>query len=273
MKRHARGRIGLSFALVVCLWTAVVPDFAPRARGQNFPGPLNNLTAGGILPLPTPPPQGEFFEVIFANAKWLVVQNQRGQQFPVAADSIGQILIRWPATVDDLYFGVRVEAIGPELAGMTIQTSHIDLFMGVDRTLVQPGYVSVLPINRPVTAIDPTYQRHMNGFDVAAQNTLYSFVYPVSTGDNGIPGQMHVVGNAVGLDPLRLGVPGNNIVTVLPPMPGIMTISQVTMGSVSFAAKGDFAYLTPVQGNPATERSLRLSQVVLYKKMRRDQYH
>ena len=48
--------------------------------------------------------------------------------------------------------------------------------------------VSVLPINRPVTAQDPTFQRNMNGFDVAAQNTLYSFVFPVSTGNNGMLG-------------------------------------------------------------------------------------
>ena len=85
--------------------------------------------------------------------------------------------------------------------------------------MVKPGYVSVLPINRPVTAIDPTYQRYMNGFDIAAQNTLYSWVYPTSPA-TGIPGQMHVVGNAVNVFPLRLGVPGNNFVTVLPPTPG-----------------------------------------------------
>ncbi len=91
-------------------------------------------------------------------------------------------------------------------------------------------------------------------------------------GDNGIPGVMHVVGNALNLMPLRLGVPGNNFVTVLPPNPGVMTIAQVTMGSPSFASKGDFAFLTPIQGRSVTEKSLVLAQVVLYKKMRRDQF-
>jgi hypothetical protein len=270
---RGRGRMGFRFALLVCLVTAATSVLATFARAQNFPGPLNNLTAGGTLPLPPPPPQGAFYEVIFANAKWMVVQNQQGQQFPVAADYISPpLLIRWPASVGDLSPLVRVEAIGPEVVGMTIQTNHIDLFVGSDQSLVNPGYVSVLPINRPVTAIDPTYQRNMNGFDISAQNTLYSFVFPVNTGDNGIPGQMHVVGDAASLNPLRVAVPGNNFVTVLPPMPGVMTISQVTRGSVAFAAKGDFAFLTPVQGNPVTDKSLRLSQVVLYKKMRRDQY-
>jgi len=269
MKLPARGR--MRFALV-CLVAVVVPSGTHPVRAQNFPGPWNNLTAGGILPLPAPPPQGSFYKVIFANTRWLVVQNEQGQQFPVAAEFIGQFLIRWPAASSDLSPSILVEAIGPEQAGMVIQTNHIDLFAGSDQTLVQPGYASVLPIQRPVTAIDPTFQRHMNGFDIAAQNTLYSFVYPVNTGDNGIPGQMHAVGNALNLNPLRLGVPGNNFVTVLPSSPAGISISQVTRGSTSFAQKGDLAFLTPVQGRAASEKSLNLSQVVLYKQVRKDQY-
>jgi hypothetical protein len=269
MKLPARG--WLRFALV-CLVTVAGPWGTPRALAQNFPGPWNNLTAGGILPVPPPPPQGTLTKVIFANAKWVVVQNEQGQQFPVAADAIGQFLIRWPATASDLSPSVLVEAIGPEQAAMVIRTNHIDLFAGSDQTLVQPGYASVLPIQRPVTAIDPTFQRNMNGFDVAAQNTLYSYVYPVSPGQNGIPGQMHAVGNAIMMNPLRLGVPGNNFVTVLPADPGGISISQVTRGSASFAKKGDFAFLTPVQGRSVGEKSLYLSQLVLYKQVRRDQY-
>ena len=254
----------------VCLWALTFPGSTLQA--QNFPGPLNNLTAGGILPVQTPPPQGAFYKVIFANPRWLVVQNEQGQQFPVAADSVGQFLIRWPASLSDLSPAVLVEAIGPELAAMTIQTDHIDLFMGSDQTLVQPGYSSVLPIQRPVTAIDPTFQRNMNGFDIAAQNTLYSWVYPVSPGNYGIPGQMHAVGNFLMLNPLRLGVSGNNFVTVIAANSGGMSITQVTRGTVSFAQKGDLAFLTPVQGRSSGEKTLYLSQVVLYKQIRRDRY-
>jgi hypothetical protein len=273
MKLLARGRCGWRFALVGLVAAVALAWGTPRARAQNFPGPWNNLTAGGILPVPPPPPQGAFYPIIFANAKWLVVQNEHGQQFPVAADAINAFLIRWPAALGDLSPAVLVEAIGPEVAGMVIQTNHVDLFMGSDQTLVQPGYASVLPIQRPATAIDPTFQRHMNGFDIAAQNTLYSWVYPVATGDNGIPGQMHAVGNAISASPIRLGVPGNNFVGVLPANPGVMSISQVTRGTVSFARKGDFAFLTPIQGrSPVGEKTLYLGQAVLYKKMRRDQY-
>jgi hypothetical protein len=267
MTLRPRGRNWLALA---CLVIVLAPGVA--ARAQNFPGPLNNLTGGGILPLPPPPPQGAFFEVIFANPKWVVVQNERGQQFPVAADLINQFLIRWQADIRDLNPAVLVEAVGPEVIGMTIQTNHIDLYMGSDQVLVKPGYTSVLPIGRPVIAIDPTYQRNMTGYDIAAQNQLYSWVYPTVPGDNGIPGLMHLVGNAINVNPLRLGVPGNNFVNVLPPSPGVMTMTQVTMGQTGFAGKGDFAYLTPVQGRAYTDKSLVIAQVVLYKKMRRDQF-
>jgi hypothetical protein len=267
-------RVQLRLALV-CLITAPLLVIAEPARvqAQNWGGPWTNLTAGGILPLPPPPPQGEFYQVIFANDQWVVVQNRLGQQFPVAASYIGQMLVRWQADLGDLSPMVLVEAIGPAvLGGMTIQTDHIDLFIGTDQVLVKPGYVSVLPINRPVTAIDPTYQRYMSGYDIAAQNTLYAWVYPTYPGDNSIPGQMHVVGNPRSIAPLSLGVPGNNVVGVLPPNPGVMTVTRVTMGGVQFARKGDAAFLTPVQGSAVTDKSLRIAQAVLYKNIRREQF-
>jgi hypothetical protein len=269
LRPSARGC--MRFALVGLVAVAVLAEPAP-VRAQNYPGPLNNLTAGGILPLPPPPPQGAFYEVIFANPQWIVVQNERGQQFPVSAGLIQQFLVRWNADLRDLNPGVLVETVGPEVIGMTIQTNHIDLFMGSDQVLVKPQYASILPINRPVTAIDPTYQRYMSGYDIAAQNQLYAWVYPTVPGDNGIPGVMHVVGSAISPVPLRLAVPGNNFVTVLPPNPGVMSITQVTLGNTSFARKGDFAFLTPVQGRAVSEKSLILAQLVLYKKVRRDQF-
>lgn len=276
MNLPVRGWIRLAFALTLtCLVAVAVPWFVlpGPTQAQNYTDPWNNLTGGGILPLPPPPPQGAFGAVIFANAKWVVVQNEDGQQFPVSADSIGQFLVRWKADVSDLNPGVLVEAIGNDVGGMAIRTDHLDVFAGSDRALVQPGYASVLPIQRPVTAIDPTYQRYMNTFDIAEQNTLYSWVYPTFVGDNGIPGQMHAVGNPIALNPLRLGVPGNNFVTVYPPNPGALSITRVTQGSPSFAKKGDTAFLTPVQGRRSVgEKSLILSQLILYKKVRLDQF-
>jgi hypothetical protein len=259
----------LPLAMVGVAALAVTPG---SVRGQQQ-GPLMNLTAGGILPVPPPAPQGALFEVIFADARWMVVQNERGQQFPVAADSVAQFLIRWPAELRDLTPAVLVEARGQELASMTLQTPHIDFYLGAEQALVQPGYTSDLPfLNKPVVAIDPTFGRWMNGYDITAQNQLYSWVYPIPP-VSGIPTQMHVVGNPLNVAPVRLGVPGNNIVTLLPSTPDGVTITQVTFGTNAFARKGDLVYLKPVAGrDPAGEKSLLLSQAVLYKKVRRDQF-
>jgi hypothetical protein len=51
-----------------------------------------------------------------------------------------------------------------------------------------------------------------------------------------------------------------------------MTITQVTQGSTSFAQKGDQVFLTPRRDAAVGEKTLRLSQLVLYKKVRRDQF-
>jgi hypothetical protein len=256
-----------------CFLAAALVLPGTTLRAQNFTSPWTNLTAGGILPLPPPPPQGEFYQVIFANPTWVVVQNRRGQQFPVNRDLIGQFLIRWQAGLGDLSPLIRVEAVGPEMGSMTIQTNHIDLFMGPEMALVKPGYTSVLPINRPVTAIDQTYQRYMNTFDIAAQNTLYSWVYPTYPGGNGMGTQMHVVGNPLpSFNGISLGVPGMNSVTVFPMQPGVMTITRVTLGSPSFAKKGDAVFLTPVPAAPVTDKSLRAGQIVLYKTIRREEF-
>src|SRR3954451_1041348 len=85
---------------VVLLGVAAVPGLP--VWGQAFPGPEVNLTAGGLVPLPPPPPRGAWGEVIMANERWIVVQNHEGQQFPIAAESINQFLVRWPTNFESL---------------------------------------------------------------------------------------------------------------------------------------------------------------------------
>jgi len=232
--------------------------------GQAYPGPLVNLTAGGLVPLPPPPPQGAWGEVIMANERWLVVQNSQGQQFPIAGEMIQQFLVRWPTTLGALTNQSWVEATGTDAGSMTVRTAHIDVYEGSDRSLVQPTYRSVIDFNRVVTTIDPSFQRMMNAFDIAGQNTLYGWAYPINPGEPGIPGQFYTVGNALRTNPLQVSVPGNNVVTILPDTAANLTMSQVTRGNTSVAEKGDYVFLTPIE---ATQKSLRLSQVVLYKKV------
>jgi hypothetical protein len=252
-------RIGL-----ILLGVLAVPGLA--VWGQAYPGPLVNLTAGGLVPLPPPPPPGAWGEVIFANERWIVVQNSDGQQFPIAADSINQFLVRWPITLSALTPASWIEATGDDIGSMSLRTTHIDVYEGTDRALVQPTYKSLLPFNRVVTTIDPTFNRMMNTFDIAGQNTLYGWAYPIDPDENpnGIPGQLYAVGNVLQTTPIRIGVPGDNVVSIFPAPGGNMSMSQVTRGTPSFAKSGDSVFLTTLDRN---EKTLVLSQLVLYKKI------
>ncbi|MFO0908150.1 MAG: hypothetical protein U0794_07290 [Isosphaeraceae bacterium] len=240
----------------------------PSAHAQQLAGanPLGNGAdvAQRAVPLPPTPPQGAWGEVIFANSKWIVVQNHQGQQFPVSMEAVSQFLIRWPSSLDALTNDSVVEAIGPDLGSNTLRTDHIDVFEGADRTLVSPVYARVLPNNRFETAIDPAFNRFMNGFDIGAQNLLFGWAYPVGPDEMGIPARLHVVGRVIATNPLRLALPGNNFANILPMEPGVLSITQLTRGDSSFAEKGDLVYLMPTALNA---RTVVLSQLVLYKKL------
>lgn len=212
--------------------------------------------------LPPVPPQGAWGQVIMANRNWVVVQNQRGEQFPIAADAVSQFLIRWPSNLDSLTANSVVEAIGPDMGNNTVMTEHVDFFEGAATQLVTPTFTSILPNNKIVTTIDPGFNRFMNAFDVGAQNTLHGWAYPVNPNDNGMPVRLHVVGNAVNTNPLRLSVLGTNFANVVPGANGL-SVTQITTGTPSMAEKGDLAFLMPTN---LTTRTVVLSQLVLYKK-------
>jgi len=256
-------------AIVLSLGTVSAQRLA-GARDKANPdanNPLRPAVDQGPVDLPPVPPRGAWGEVIMANSKWMVIQNHEGQQFPIANDAVAQFLIRWPTSLDQLTPATVVEAIGQEVGNNTMRTDHVDVFEGADRNLVQATFASLLPNNRVVTTIDPGFNRFMNGFDIGAQNLLYGWAYPVDNAGplaNGIPGRLHVVGNAVSVNPfLRISVLGTNFATVLPAEPGGMSVTQMTRGDTSFAEKGDLVFLMPTELTP---RTVVLSQVVLYKK-------
>ncbi len=261
MKRLVDWRLRLVLVVVV---TAGVTWSA--ARAQQF------LSTVGAPSPPNLPPTGAWGEVIMANAKWIVIQNHQRQQFPIKIDSahIRQFLVRWPTSPNALTNQSLVEAIGYDIGSNTLQTDHVDVFEGSDQMLVTPTYKSLLPNNQIVTTIDPTFNRIMNAWDISGQAYLHGWAYPVSPGQLGIPARLHVVGNAIGVNPLRLGIVGNNVATVVPSDPnGTLTMHQVTLGTASFAQKGDLAFLTPVDVN---SDSLVLAQLVLYKKVPRSRF-
>ena len=143
-----------------------------------------------------------------------------------------------------------VEAVGPDLGSNTLQTSHVDVFEGEDRTLVAPTYNRLLPNNAVVTTVDPGFNRLMNAWDYGGQRQLYGWAYPVSPGihrnSESSPRRRHRVNRV----PLRVGLPGNNFAEIVAGDAVQFTVSQVTRGSMNYVRKGDYAFLMPRQINP-----------------------
>jgi hypothetical protein len=212
--------------------------------------------------LPQLPPQGAWGEVINATSRWLVIQNHSGQQFPIPIDDIREFLVRWRSGLDLLDMNTVVEAVGRDVGSNVVETAHVDVFEGADRSLVAPTINSMLPNNALATAVDPTFNRFMNAWDYAGQNTLYGWAYPVPPGIYAIPTRTHVVGTVLQRSPLRLAVPGNNVATIVAGENETFTLTQVTRGSINYARKGDLVFLLPQSINP---NGLVVSQLVLYK--------
>ncbi len=259
-----RRRFGFRLGLVVAL-VASGTWFA--AQAQNFTGLVPPVPS-----LPQVPPRGAWGEVIMANSKWLVVQNHSGQQFPVLLDNahVNQFLVRWPTDPSNLTPASLIEAIGPNLGSNTLQTDHVDVFEGADQLLVTPTYRSVLPNNMAATTIDPSFSSMMNTYQTAVQMMYFGWAFPVSPNLLGTPGALHVVGNVVQVSPaFQLGIPGNNIATIVPGASGSISMTQVTQGSSSFLEKGDLVFLVPIN---LDQKSLILQQLVLYKKIPRNRF-
>ena len=91
---------------------------------------------------------------------------------------------------------------------------------------------------------------------------------PVVAGEDPLPNRLHVVGSILALNPMRLEIPGNNSVLVIPSPTGLM-VHQVTAGTVSFLRPHDLLYVVPTDAAP---KSLIISQMVAYKTMPLSQF-
>ena len=197
------------------------------------------------------PAAGDWAEVVTVTPKWIVLQNEVGQQFQVSLDAINQFVIRWPINPQRISPNAMVEAMGVDLGSNRIQTDHVDVFEGNARGMVQPMLQQVIGYNRRPT-----------NFDIMNRN-IYGVNIPLLPGEDQIPHRLHVVGPAVGFNPLRLAVSGNNAIQVLPFDAGLF-FSQVTPGSASYLREGDLVYVVPADMTP---KSLFLSEMVAYKQM------
>jgi hypothetical protein len=185
------------------------------------------------------------------NGRWVVIQNAQGQQFPVAFEAIKQFVVRWPTRLDIVAPDALVEATGIDLGTNSLSTDHVDVYEGTARTLVSPAIFNLSGANRVLTPID------------ANQSPVYGQFFPFAPFEGGMLQRIHVVGNILGLDPLRLGAGGNNWVNVLPSPDGL-NVTQVTPGQPAYVKKGDLVYFIPDSAGP---KSLTIGRLILYKKM------
>ena len=242
---------------------------APRANAQVGATPKGAAGAngGGAAAIPNLPPwtalrgspqsfvspQGMWAEVIASTSRWLVVQNQDGQQFPIAADRIRQFLVRWPSSVNDLSPASMVEATGMQTGTTTLMVDHIDVYEADAQNLVSPT-VQNLSGGKPPQAMT---------FDSFTQSNFGIINYQEVRDPNTTTMITHVVGRSSAINPIQLTGVGTAPITVISGQNG-MSVTQVTLGTNSFAKKGDLVHLIPETASP---RGLDVRQMVLYKKI------
>lgn len=213
-------------------------------------GPAANRLLGGINK-PNIPPQGAWGEVIMANGRWVVLQNADGQQFPISYDSVQQFVVRWPTRLEIVAADAFFEVTGVDLGSNQIRTDHVDVYEANARSMVTPTMLRLFGANRVLNPLD------------VEQQQIYGAIFPFSPEEQGIPPRVHIVGTAIGVDPLRVAAPGNNWVAVHPAETGF-SMTQVTVGSPTYTKKGDVAYYIPIDAGP---KSLTVGRLILYKDM------
>lgn len=248
VKTTSRPRITTNLCLAwLCLWLFG----QSQSLGQQNP-PILDPTRPGVNQ-PWIPDRGEWLQVLTVTNKWIVLQNERGQQFPLAVDAIDVFVMRWPTTLDRIGPTDLVEATGIDLGSQRIAADHIDVFKGAARNLVTPTLQRIIGFNRVVTLFDAERQSTF-GLSFAANLTPEEWL---------LPWRYHVVAPAVSTIPLRLAVGGNNTLEITASTNGL-SMAEVTPGIPSFVRPGDIAYAVPIE-NQSDPRTLILSQLVVYK--------
>jgi hypothetical protein len=240
----ARGIVGLALLLAA-------PSVPARGQFLQQPG---QFVSG--MQYPRIPPEGDWLEVMTVTNNWIVLQNARGQQFPVALKSVELFLMRWPTSLQEIPLGTVAEVTGVEVSNNQILATEMDVFSGPEQRFVTPAYNKLVGFNRIMTA-----------FDVEMMN-IYGLGVPLLPGEQNIPLRLHVAGPIGSLIPLRIAIGANNSVVVMPGFGG-MAIYQVTAGTPQLVRPGDMAYI--VLGN-FTPSTLELGQLVVFKAMSRSQF-
>jgi hypothetical protein len=246
LKALGTSLVAFSFVALAALPVAS-QDFDPSVM-YGADGSWAARALGG-LNKPSVEPQGVWGEVIMANGKWIVLQNAQGQQFPISYEAIRQFVVRWPTRLDLAAQDAFFEVTGVDATSNQVRANHVDVFEGSAKTLVTPTMQRLFGANRVITPLD------------VEQMQIYGGVFVFSPAEMAIPPRIHMVGNLVGVEPMRIGVEGNNAIAVLPAPEGI-DMTQVTLGSADFVRKGDMVYYIP---EAAFEKSIGVTRLILYK--------
>lgn len=218
-----------------------------------------DVTAQALLP-----PEGEWAEVLTATPKWLVLQNRRGQQLPVALTTraIELFVIRWPTSPERISARAVIEVAGLDVgANNVIRADHLDVFepdaqgflnnyWPVITRVSATGLVQTPYTIDPLQAADP-----------------YAYINRLASISN-LPDRMHAVAPIAEINPIRLAVGNNNTLTVLPSGYGL-SMTRITAGSPNAIRPGDLVYYVPTS---VGTKSLVLSQLVVYKRVPFEQF-
>ncbi len=215
------------------------------------------VALGPLVPAVAQAPQlpfGLWVEIISVSDKWVVIENERGQQFPIALspENVGLFLVRWPTSLDRLGPEFLVEATGLNGEGNVVLAPHVDVFRGANQFLVAP---TVQPIVESRPLFDPMNVMMMN---------IFGPVYQLPPQEANIPRHMHVVGFCVGNAPLEVSQGGNVSFAI-----ATDSMTEVTRGTPGMLRPGDIAFCLVDGWNG---RTLGLEEFIVYKALPIDQF-
>ncbi len=244
-------RLSFRRAMIVLLSLIAIAALPTTTFGQlgaanfNFGGVF-----GGNAAL-TPPrfeARGYWARVVSVTPKWLVLQNEEGQQLPVASTAVNQFLMRWRVDPKLVTAGTLAEVTGIHLNSDQVSTTHLDLYMGSDRSLVTIDSRYLVGYNREVSQLTSFQANNFGSFSLLP-------------GEEMIPPRRHVVGPLLSLNPIVIGLEGGGQVNALPDR-GRFDVTQVTVGLINLVEPGDLVWYIPVDAGP---RSMSLQRMVVYK--------
>jgi len=260
MKAGSRLGIAAALGLIVASGSGVgvraqqlSPDYATAPFGNFIP------FISGVPPEIGMPPRGTWAEIINVTPKWMVVQNEAGQQYPIAANQVHQFMVRWPMPAADILPQSMIEVTGTNVGSNIIVTDHVDVYEDAAQSLVTP---TVMNLFGDYQALSYGNFQTLSAYGTAEQDPFGMGAFNASMGGNN-PERRHIVGRAMANDPIQVAGNGLNWFTIQPGLGG-QSITQVTLGSNSYARRGDLVYVLPQNIGP---KSVDVAQLVLYKKV------